>query len=108
PRERATGNFRSWLASLWFRPGDLARHAELDRVRGVYVPFWTFDADTTSRWSAESGRTVGSGKQARTVWTRVSGTLEHRFDDLPVPASRGLDADLARRIEPFPTAELVA
>jgi hypothetical protein len=32
--------------------------------------------------------------------------LEHRFDDLPVPASRGIDPALARDLEPFPTAEL--
>lgn len=107
PRDQAVGRFRSWLKSLWFRPGDLSRFARLDNVRGVYVPFWTFDAATFSRWRAESGRRVGSGKNARIVWTPAAGTLEHFFDDLPVPASRGLDADLARGLEPFPTAELV-
>ena len=107
-RDDATGRFRSWLRSLWFRPNDLARHAELDAVRGVYVPFWSFDADTRSRWRAEAGRRVGVGKHARVEWRPASGTLEHRFDDLPVPASRGLDEEMARGLEPFPTRELVA
>ena len=107
-RADAVGRFRAWLRSLWFRPGDLARHAELDAVRGVYVPFWSFDADSRARWRAEAGFRRGVGRNARIDWRPASGTLEHRFDDLPVPASRGLDFDTARRLEPFPTARMVA
>ncbi len=106
-RRGAAERFRGWLGSLWFRPSDLKRHAELAGIRGVYVPFWTFDAATHSRWTAESGTNRGTGKHRRIEWRRVSGFLEHFFDDLPVPASRGLDHDLARRIEPFPTDQLL-
>lgn len=106
-RNDALRRFRSWLKSLWFRPNDLRKIAEVESIRGVYVPFWTFDAATFSRWSAESGRTVGSGKSRRTVWRPVSGTYERFFDDLPVPASRGLDGATSERLEPFPTAALV-
>ncbi len=106
-RADALGRFRTWLAGLWFRPNDLRRRAQLDSVRGVYVPFWTFDAATFSHWRAEAGHRRGSGKKSRIEWRPASGTLQHFFDDLPVPASRGLDHDLALRLEPFPTAELV-
>jgi hypothetical protein len=27
----------------------------LDRLTGVYLPFWTFDADIHSKWKAEVG-----------------------------------------------------
>ena len=103
----AVGRFRAWLGSLWFRPNDLKKIASLESVQGVYVPFWTFDAATHSRWSAEAGHRHGTGKNARVEWRPASGFLEHFFDDLPVPASRGIDAALAREIEPFPTGELV-
>jgi len=106
-RGDAVGRFRSWLRSLWFRPSDLVGRAEVESVRGIYVPFWTFDADTRSRWRAEAGYRRGSGKNARVEWRPASGELSHRFDDLPVPGSRGIDAGLARGLEPFPTAELV-
>ncbi|MEZ4293277.1 MAG: zinc ribbon domain-containing protein, partial [Myxococcota bacterium] len=106
-RRSAIERFRGWLGSLWFRPNDLKKVAALDSIRGVYVPFWTFDAATHSRWSAESGTSHGSGKNRRITWRHVSGSLEHFFDDLPVPASRGIDSGMARAIEPFPTAELV-
>jgi hypothetical protein len=39
-------------------------------------------------------------------WEYASGALEHFFDDELVPASRGVPAELLRRVEPFPTKEL--
>lgn len=107
-RGEATGRFRGWLSSLWFRPNNLKRIASLESIRGVYVPFWTFDAKTVSHWTAEAGYHRGSGKNRRTEWRQAAGVLDHDFDDLPVPASRGIDADLARALEPFPTAQLKA
>ena len=40
-------------------------------------------------------------------WRPAAGRLEHFFDDQPVPGTRGVPADLLRRVEPFPTAHLV-
>lgn len=105
-RNDALNRFRGWLRSLWFRPNDLAKRAALTGIQGLYVPVWTFDADSRSRWSAESGTRHGTGKNARVTWRPVSGVLDYRFDDLPVPASRGLDDATARALEPFPTERL--
>ena len=114
-RNGATAKFRQWLSSLWFRPDDLSQKSSLSELRGVYVPFWTFDAATHSAWTADAGyrlpgRGPGGGErpdrtryETRTRWEPAEGVLEHFFDDLPVAASRGLPADLARAIEPFPT-----
>ena len=98
--------FRAWLKSLWFRPTALKVQAALSEIRGVYLPFWTFDVRSESDWSAEAGTRHRRGKSTTISWRHVSGHLSHRFDDLPLPASRGLDAATAREIEPFPTAEL--
>jgi len=103
----AQNRFRAWLASLWFRPNDLKKRAELDALRGVYVPYWFFDAATLSHWSAEAGYRQGSGKNARVVWRHESGTLEHFFDDLPVPGSLGLDLHTSEALEPFPSDGLL-
>ncbi|MEO8054448.1 MAG: zinc ribbon domain-containing protein [Acidobacteriota bacterium] len=119
-RNAATGRFRQWLSSLWFRPDDLSQKSALSELKGVYVPFWTFDAATHSAWTADAGfdyqvevqveenGQVHTRYETRTRWEPADGVLEHFFDDLPVAASRGLPPDLARAIEPFPTAELLA
>ena len=36
-----------WMGSLWFAPSTLLEYARKGRaMNGIYVPFWTFDADT--------------------------------------------------------------
>jgi hypothetical protein len=117
-RNGATGKFRQWLSSLWFRPDDLSQKSALSELKGVYVPFWTFDAATHSAWTADAGYDyqveveveengqVHTRYETRTRWEPAEGVLEHFFDDLPVAASRGLPPALARGIEPFPTHEM--
>jgi hypothetical protein len=89
-------------------------------VKGVYLPYWTFDAQVHADWTAESGYhyyeteyfTDGDGKQQsrqvqRTRWESSSGFVDHFFDDELVPASQGVAPALLRKIEPFPTPDLV-
>ena len=47
-RRRATASAR-WYGRLWLAPGALKRSALTDTVRGVYLPYWTFDAPRRRR-----------------------------------------------------------
>jgi predicted RNA-binding Zn-ribbon protein involved in translation (DUF1610 family) len=111
-------SIRKWYESLWFAPGELKRKALTDQMKGVYLPFWTFDAHVSCRWTAESGTyyyTTGTSRdsQGRTVqrqvrntrWSPASGHLTHFFDDEPIPATRGVHARLLSGIQPFPTRD---
>ena len=111
---------RRWYASRWLAPNKFKRKAMLDTVHGVYVTYWTFDAHVDCRWHAESGyyyftsetyRDAQGRHQTRQVrhvrWTSSSGEVKHFFDDQPIPGTHGIDAELLRQIEPFPTRELV-
>jgi DNA-directed RNA polymerase subunit RPC12/RpoP len=115
-REQADSKFRAWLRSRWFAPNALKREGLLDeRISGVYVPAWTYDADTVTPYTGQRGDayyvTVGSGKNRRTVrrirWTSVSGVVRHDFDDVVVLASRSLPTDKADRLEPWDTDSVV-
>jgi hypothetical protein len=117
-RESALQSFRKWLHSLWLRPNDLKSASRINAMQGAYIPFWTFDAATDSWWTAEAGyfyyvnvqvRENGrmvTQRQQRIRWEPASGALQLFFDDVPVPASRGVDETLTRKLEPFPTADL--
>jgi hypothetical protein len=108
---QARDRIRVWFASLWFAPGRFAARALADTLKGVYVPYWTFDARADATWTAEAGHTyyVGSGKrrERRVRWTPASGSLSNVFDDELECASRGVEPALLRGIEPFPTRELI-
>lgn len=121
-REKVREHFRAWTRGLWFRPGALKRVADF-QARGVYVPFWTFDAAVHSRWSAESGtyyyvtvmvpmvvngKTTMVAQQVRHVrWSPAAGERSDAYDDLLVPASGFVRGDLLKRLGNFELGALV-
>lgn len=116
PETTVREQMRRWYASRWFAPNRLRAGAITDTVHGVYLPYWTFDAQVRAAWTAESGyyyyvtetyRDAQGNTQTRQVqkvrWVPSSGNLEHFFDDELVAASKGVRGDLLAKIEPFPT-----
>lgn len=108
---QARDGVRAWRRRQWLAPNGFSTNALTDTLKGVYLPYWTFDAFAAASWTAESGEHYyvmeGGRRVQRTRWTPASGHLTHAFDDELVPASRGVERALLRRIEPFPTAQLV-
>jgi len=114
----ARDRVRRWYGERWFAPSALRRRALTDTIRGVYLPYWTFDARADVRWTADAGHyyyesqmRVSDGRpraqRVRKVrWTPASGTLTHHFDDDLVCASVGVHPALVRGVEPFPTNDL--
>ena len=114
--------FRAWLRRLWFRPSALRDLRDV-RATGLYVPFWTFDCDVHSEWSADAGHyyyvpevytTFVNGRpvvRTRMVqkirWVPAWGKRDDRFDDLQVDASRGVPAELAAKLGAYDCKALV-
>jgi ribosomal protein S27E len=112
----ARDSVRQWYGTRFWAPGKLKSRALTDTVHGIYLPYWTFDAQVHADWTAESGYyyyetesyTDSNGnRQTRQVqktrWQYSSGALDHFFDDELVAASKGVQENLLRKIEPFPT-----
>lgn len=111
---------RQWYGSRWFAPNALKGRALTDTLHGIYIPYWTFDAQVHADWTAMSGDyyyetesyTDAQGRSAtrqvqRIRWYPTSGSLDHFFDDELVAATRGVQIDLLQKVEPFPsTSEL--
>lgn len=112
--------YKNWLGKGWFHPSNLKALARLDRIQGVYVPFWTYDANTDSHWTAEAGyyyyvtvtSTDANGntvtrQEQRIRWVPVSGFFQYSFDDVLVVASRGIQQRRIERIYPYPLDQVV-
>jgi hypothetical protein len=111
---------RKWYASKWLAPGKLKSKALVDRVHGIYIPYWTFDAHVVCPWTADAGHYYYTSethrdnqgrtqtRQVRHVrWEPAHGEVRHFFDDEPIPGTQGVSHALLKQVEPFPTQELV-
>lgn len=105
----AKARFTKWLSGKWFAPRPAKSNVETDAFKGVYLPYWTFDADTVSQYTGEYGkdRKVKQGDKESTVtdWYKTSGVYRKSIDDELICASGSQNLDNLRRIEPFDTAD---
>lgn len=103
-----------WLGRLWFAPNGLKQYARKGRkMQGIYVPFWTYDADTASSYSGERGtvyyvtRTVvRNGKSIqqqvpKVRWRPVRGRVARFFDDVLVLGSHSLPKAFTDALAPW-------
>lgn len=113
-RDASLAAFKGWLGKLWFRPSDLSDKARVADLRGVYVPYWSFDTEVGSRWTADAGYhyhedeeyTDSNGQRQtrrvqRTRWQPASGARQDRHEDHLVCASKGLPEGLMRSASQF-------
>jgi hypothetical protein len=95
-RDEAVEVYRRWLRSLgFFRPSDLASASRLESLRALWWVGWVFDADAQVTWAADSD---AGARQAK--WAPHAGELLIHFDDIVVPATRGLSAAECARLIP--------
>lgn len=124
-QDQARAALDDWLGGLWFAPSGLTQYARRGRrMQGVYTPFWTFDADTRSRYRGLRGdhyfetvyvvQEVNGRRQQvpqqvmRTRWTRVAGQVARDFDDVLVPAASSLPRRFAETLAPWDLSHLVS
>lgn len=111
---------RQWYSTRWFAPNLLKSSAMTDTLKGIYLPYWTFDAQSHADWTADSGTfyyesesyrdnngQMQTRQVQRTRWQSAAGQLDNFFDDALEPASLGVHAALLRQVEPFPTHDLM-
>jgi len=118
-RREANDHFSRWIKRGWFHPNKLKTLSKIENLHGIYIPFWTYDAQTESDWKGEAGHYYYVTKQVRvngkmqtkrirkTRWRWRSGHLSHFFDDILVVASRALGQQDMERILPYHLQEVV-
>ena len=122
--KQARQQYRQWLGSLWFAPGELKQFARDDAaLNGVYIPYWTYDSDTETSFSGlrgdvyyvrqsvvvvENGRRVRRNVSVPKIrWTPVSGRTTRHFDDVLIGATKTLPRQLTDWLGPWGLADLI-
>ncbi len=111
--------FKDWIKKGWFHPNKLKQLAAIGDIHGIYVPFWTYDAQTYTEWSGDAGyyyyetKSVyrngkWESKQVRKVrWQSRRGSFNQFFNDILIVASKGLPENIINKIYPFRLDELI-
>lgn len=111
-KNHVKGTFTKWINKRWLAPGKLKQLYESDKIQGVYIPYWTFDADVVCDYSAEGGKnrkvkvkqSDGSTvTKTETDWYNTHGRVKEFFDDVLVKGSKNMKASLLKGIEPYDT-----
>jgi len=106
----------AWLSKCWFAPNKLKTRAlHSNKQQGVYIPCWTYDAQTNTDYTGQRGDnytvSVGSGKnrrtETRTRWSSRSGHISLFFDDVMVPASKIITTQVMTEINNWDTMNMV-
>ncbi len=122
--KEAYSEFACWIKKLWFAPNDLKRSSlGTDIFKGIYVPYWTYDSDTSSSYTGQrgvhyyvtesyqttvNGKTVTKTRQVRkTRWSFASGRVRRFFDDVLTVASDSLPEKYIYALEPWDLENLV-
>jgi hypothetical protein len=95
PQEAATA-YKEWLSNLGpFRPSNLSSETRIQSIQPVWWVGWAFKAEVLITWTADSD---AGTRQA--PWAPHSGELVLHFDDIIVPASKGLSNLECARLTP--------
>lgn len=88
--------FVNWIKKRFWAPSNFKRGKKSPTYNAFYIPFWTYDSNTKSTYTAMRGdyyyvtvRVMVNGKsqtrrERRIRWTPVSGRCDINFDDVLV------------------------
>jgi len=117
--------FKKWVGSRWFAPNAFKKYLDGDNtLTGYYLPYWTYDSNTTSPYQGLRGdiyyvtvtKTIVQNDRQKQVrvqeprinWTPVSGVVYVSFDDVTIGASKTISRAILDSLEPWDTMSLVS
>ena len=111
-KDQAGERFTKWLKGKLFAPKKAKKSARPDAFQGVYLPYWTYDAQTTSNFTGRAGydrrvKDRDGNVRTETDWRHVSGIYQEFFDDVTIMASKRQADSGVRACEPFDFSKLV-
>jgi len=99
PQRRAFEILSNWIEGDWigkylFYPRDFLNFAKLEHIQGVYIPYWAYKVTTQATWYVFAGYKATEDqkewKEEDLRWVPKSIYFEHTFDEVLIPASKGV------------------
>lgn len=110
-KDEAKAALKAHLKGKKFLPKVFTDENHIDEIKGIYVPFWLFDAEANAdaRYKATRTRhwTQGKNRYTETQYYSISRAGHINFDHVAIDASTKMADDLMESIEPFDFDEAV-
>lgn len=110
-RDLAEKAFENWCAKKWFLPNDFKSQRQLEKMVGLYVPFWLADCTIDSSMVCDaknvSSHVSGDYRITHTRVYSVERAAEMEYRGVPADGSKKLDDGLMDAIEPFDYSEFI-
>jgi len=120
--KQAQETFAKWIGSLWFAPNALKTLVDTDKsLKGYYLPYWTYDAGTSTYYQGQRGdiyyvtvqrRRIINGREQivsvqepRIRWTPTAGDVSRYFDDITIEASETLSRKILGALGSWDTSQ---
>jgi DNA-directed RNA polymerase subunit RPC12/RpoP len=109
-KEQAVERFRKWTRHGLLTPSDFTSQQTIEKITGMYVPYWLYDYHVNVNLQARATRTRamrrGDTEYIYTDHFAVFRNMEVEFDRVPADASKGMDDGVMESIEPYQYQEL--
>lgn len=104
-KEQAGETFRDWTRRGLFTPRGFRSQSTIDKITGIYVPFWLVDYQANVRLRARCTRTrVTRSKDTEYIYTDhydVRRNVRAGYEKIPMDASEKMDDETMDLLEPF-------
>jgi len=109
-KEQAKDIYTKWIKKKIFAPSIFKKKEEIDKITGVYVPYWLFDCNAQGYIEGTATRvrtwTSGDYRYTNTKYYRIVRSGSSRYSRVPVDGSKKLDDNLMYMIEPYDYAHM--
>lgn len=107
--------FKGWIKGRFWAPNSVKTKSEQGKIQGLYIPYWTYDCNTSTDYTGERGDhyTVSVERDGKTVtetrtrWSFRAGSVSRFFDDILICASNSLPQKLKNKLDNWNFEELM-
>ena len=104
-KEKAVASMEAEFTRRLFTPSDFMSAKSLEKMVGIYVPFWLYDYNACYDFAGEGTKvrswTSGNTEYVETSYYEVVRRMELDFDKIPVDASFAMDDGIMDLMEPY-------
>lgn len=109
-KKQAEEIYKKWIKKRIFAPKEFKQKEEIEKITGIYAPFWLFDCSTDGMISGDGTRvsswTQGDYRYTQTKYYRIIRRGSAQYHKIPVDASKKLDDKFMHMIEPYNYSDL--